>query len=506
MKTSIYKPSPPSIIVIGSGLGGLLCGAILAKNGHHVTVIEKEKQLGGCLQSFAFDKQLFDSCVHYIGGMNKGENQRTIFDYLGITDSLQLDALDANAFDTILVDGKSIPLAQGYDRFGEQLIKHFPEEKTAIYKYIDLIQETCSKVPLFNLRIGSAAEKESISNLSINEQLDAIGLSTKLQHTITGNSLLYAGEKDITPFLMHALIMHSYISGSYVFSKGSAQLTKALVKIIRKYNGKIINKTKIIKIHGALDTIHYVEDQKGLQWVADKYICNIHPDQAISLLDNIQFKGAYTKRITTTPNSISSFMLNIILKPRSVSFKNSNIYWTNGDPLQSTNVPQGAFTNFAIYHKQDPEAPEYCKSIAVLAYDDMQFYEAWKEYTHTTLLNTQRSFDYQSFKHKRANQLLNIVDQHYQNISTNVQAMQIATPLTFKDYMGTKDGSMYGIKKNVQIPMYNQVPAQTKIKNLLFTGQNVNLHGVLGVSMSALQTCGHLIDLETLLSEINKYR
>ena len=41
------------VIIIGSGLGGLSCGAILAKNGYDVTVLEQGVQVGGCLQCFS---------------------------------------------------------------------------------------------------------------------------------------------------------------------------------------------------------------------------------------------------------------------------------------------------------------------------------------------------------------------------------------------------------------------------------------------------------------------
>ena len=37
-------------IIIGSGLGGLSTGVILAKNGYEVTILEQAKQIGGCLQ------------------------------------------------------------------------------------------------------------------------------------------------------------------------------------------------------------------------------------------------------------------------------------------------------------------------------------------------------------------------------------------------------------------------------------------------------------------------
>ena len=40
------------IIIIGSGLGGLECGAILSKEGFNVCVVEKNAQFGGCFQTY----------------------------------------------------------------------------------------------------------------------------------------------------------------------------------------------------------------------------------------------------------------------------------------------------------------------------------------------------------------------------------------------------------------------------------------------------------------------
>ena len=39
-------------IVIGGGMGGLFTAALLAKKGLKVTVLEKNKNIGGGLQSF----------------------------------------------------------------------------------------------------------------------------------------------------------------------------------------------------------------------------------------------------------------------------------------------------------------------------------------------------------------------------------------------------------------------------------------------------------------------
>jgi all-trans-retinol 13,14-reductase len=40
------------ILIIGSGLGGLVGAYILSKNGYKVAVLEKNTQIGGCLQTF----------------------------------------------------------------------------------------------------------------------------------------------------------------------------------------------------------------------------------------------------------------------------------------------------------------------------------------------------------------------------------------------------------------------------------------------------------------------
>ena len=62
------------VVIVGSGIGGLICGAILSMNGFHVTVLERNKQIGGNLQTYARDKCIFDSGVHYVGGLDKGKN------------------------------------------------------------------------------------------------------------------------------------------------------------------------------------------------------------------------------------------------------------------------------------------------------------------------------------------------------------------------------------------------------------------------------------------------
>lgn len=144
------------MVIMGSGMGGLVCADILGKQGYKVCVLEKNKQIGGSLQTYVRDKIIFDSGVHYIGGLGKGQNLYQIFKYLGIIDKLKLQQMDVNAFDKILIenDEKQYVYAQGYENFIQHLLVDFPGEELAIRSYCDKIREVCDKFPLYNLRSG----------------------------------------------------------------------------------------------------------------------------------------------------------------------------------------------------------------------------------------------------------------------------------------------------------------------------------------------------------------
>src|SRR5947207_3101077 len=103
-------------VIIGGGLGGLWSGLILSKEGYNVCVLEKNRQLGGSLQIFSRDKAIFDTGIHYIGGLAEGQNLYQYFKYFGLIDKLKLKQLDENGFDriTFINDKKEYFHAQGH--------------------------------------------------------------------------------------------------------------------------------------------------------------------------------------------------------------------------------------------------------------------------------------------------------------------------------------------------------------------------------------------------------
>ena len=59
-------------VIIGAGLGGLLCGRILSRKGWNVKVLEASDHPGGLLWPFIWDGIPCECGFHSVGGLNPG--------------------------------------------------------------------------------------------------------------------------------------------------------------------------------------------------------------------------------------------------------------------------------------------------------------------------------------------------------------------------------------------------------------------------------------------------
>jgi len=496
-----------SVVIVGSGLGGLICGAILSMEGYQVTVLERNKQFGGNLQSFARDKHLFDSGVHYIGGLDKGQNMYKIFKYLGIMDKLKLEKLDEDAFDKILFhdDDKVYNYAQGYDNFIDVLSAEFPEEKAAIEAYCRKIQHISDAFPLYNLKEQAPMEGSDALSVDTEAFIASLTSNKKLQNVLGGNNPLYAGIKNKTPLYVHALVLNSYIQSSYRIVDGGGQIAKFLASIIRSHGGKLHNRVDVQRFVVEEKEVKYVESAAGEKYYADLFISNIHPAQTFEMTETDLIRPAFRKRILNLENSLSAFVLNITLKPGTFPYQRSNYYcYLNDDVWTSMEYTDETWPlSYSIFFSGTSKTKEFAEGISILAYMKYEEVEQWKDTYNTVKSPQERGQDYDEFKKRKAEKLLDVVYQKFPELKDAIKSYYTATPLTFRDYMGTADGAIYGITKDYNDPLRTFISHRTKLNNLLLTGQNINMHGVLGVAISSLVTCSELLGLPYLLKKID---
>ena len=120
-------------VIIGSGLGGLLSGAILSRAGHHVTILEKAAQPGGCLQTFTREGLRFDTGFHSVAGLEEGGPLERIFRPLGLLD---LPWEHVTESDEIVRDGVSHRLTELTYPLGNALRLSGPEVTEEEYAHV----------------------------------------------------------------------------------------------------------------------------------------------------------------------------------------------------------------------------------------------------------------------------------------------------------------------------------------------------------------------------------
>ena len=138
-------------IIIGSGLGGLSTGVILAKNGYDVTILEQASQVGGCLQCFTRDGVKFETGMHFIGSLDDGQVLSHYFNYLGIKDKVVLNRLDPKAYDVVSLQDEHFAFPNGREAFIEKFAQRFPDQRENLEHYCDLVEQVASLSPFRDL-------------------------------------------------------------------------------------------------------------------------------------------------------------------------------------------------------------------------------------------------------------------------------------------------------------------------------------------------------------------
>ncbi|SDH61906.1 phytoene desaturase family protein [Chitinophaga filiformis] len=495
------------VIIIGSGLGSLVCGAILSKNGYKVCIYEKNRQIGGCLQTFSRDKAIIDSGVHYIGGLAEGQNLNQVFRYLGIMDKMKLRQLDMDGFDHIHFgnEQKVYKLAQGYDNFTKQLLKDFPDEKDALHAYCEKMQEVCGKFPLFNLRMGDYREKEGVMGLDTYGFISSITKNERLQHVLAGNNLLYAGEQGKTPFYVHALVQHSYIESSWKCVDGGSQISRALNKVIKEHGGTIIRNTEVVRIVEFDGKVDHIVLANGEQVTARHFVSGLHPAKTMEMTESVSLRQAYKARICTLENTPGTFMLNVVLKPGTFPYRNYNYYHHDSDNAwDGVNYTSDNWPNtYALFVSAGTGKEQFADNLSIMTYMRYEDVARWHNTFNTDSHPDERCAEYQEFKKEKSEKLLDAVEKQYPGLRNCIHAYYSSTPLTYRDYLAMPEGSMYGIAKDASDPLKTMISAATRLPNLYLTGQNLNLHGILGVTMTAVVTSSVLLGMEKLINDIN---
>lgn len=522
------------VAIIGGGLGGLQCGYILSKRGLKVCILEQNPLLGGSLQSFGRRTAAtsdtsgrmseFDTGLHYVGGLDQGQPLNAIFNYFGLM-HLPWQKMDTEAFDEVIVNGRSYMFANGYDAFAARMTDYFPHQKENIKRYVSLLKEVGDALPKsFSPKEDGAVYTQSLFARSAYEFVNETISDPLLREVVAGTSL----KMELTPTLplyTYAQINSSFIQSAWRLAGGGNMISDSLCLSIEKMGGVVSTRARVTEIkeldsNGTEGNAESYNEKAGLQLTvngnidifAKNVISNLHPAATLDLIkESAHVRKVYRNRINRLENTTGMFTVNLTLKENAVEYFNRNRYIHNLSDGESlwTNSPVTSVTDET---SKTARADTPIKSMLVSYYSKDAASSGDKSFARQLDLLTPMSWnevekfmgtkvghrgeEYEALKSRKAAQCIEFAQSIIPGLKKSVIDSYTSTPLTYKDYTATACGSAYGIRKDYSNLMLTLLTPKTPVPNLYLTGQNLNLHGVLGVSMTSFFTCAEIIGME----------
>lgn len=478
-------------IIIGGGLGGLQCAYVLAKEKKwRVCVLEQNALLGGCLQTFKRGGHLFDTGFHYVGGLAEGEPLNQLFSYFNLL-HLPWKRMDSDCFDEIIVKGKSYAFANGHEQFVERLSKEFPHQRENLIRYSEKLQEIGRTIfDKLNDKGGDFFESPYFTQTA-KDFLEETISDEQLRMVLAGASLKMQLD-DQLPLYIFAQINNSFINSAWRIEGGGMQIATSLANDIRKMGGDVFTRQKVtalVETDGRVTQAIVNNGEKCYE--ADVFISNAHPMRTNEWLESSKgIRKIYRKRIAGIPNSFGIFTVNLLLKENAIRYQNRNQYIYETEDIWHLAEERNDGKSLLVSYLP-PKEGQYTRNIDLLAPMRWSEVEQWVG-THIM----QRGEAYEELKRAKAEACIRLAAKHIPGLEESIEKIFTSTPLTYYDYTGTQCGAAFGTQKDCSRLMQTVLPVTTPIHNLYQTGQNINLHGILGVSITALLTCKKIINKE----------
>lgn len=466
------------IAIIGSGLGGLECGAILSRLGLKVVILEQARQIGGSIQSYKRGNHLFDTGLHYVGGLAEGQALHGSFSFLGLLE-LPWKRMD-DCFDLIQIGDQQYRLMQGWDNFIDELSQQFPHQREALERYADRMHHITPD----DMEVNAWDYlHETFSDETLIQVLSAGAMKIELR-------------KESLPLFNYAHAQCSYIDSSWRLQGSGNLIIKRLTQTILKAGGQIMTSAQVVKLQHDDTLVQHVILADGRQIESTYVVADIHPQLLASMLDeSIRRTKHFVKRSQQAENTFGMFTASLVLKAGRLPYLNHNIYiydtpdvwdfYRNGDKVSgvmiSCRVP-------------DDDSP-YTTQVDLLT--PMMWDECLPWVDSTTRHRTE---SYKKMCADKSQACIQLAEKAIPGLGQLVETIYTSTPLTYRDYLMSPEGAAFGTRKDSHNAMLTFGTVKSPLLNLFLTGQSVCLPGIEGVTMTAYDTCRQILGNESINS------
>jgi len=490
-------------LIIGSGLGGLALGIILAKENKKVLILEQHYKPGGYLHSFSRKGNQFETGFHFAPELDSDQILNMYWGYLGILDKIDLLKYNPQNFHTLIFPDFKLELPSGIDNIRQVVKGKFPSESQKIDTYFDKLKELKTYFTFFNRDHKGDMDKEHKSfELTLTDFFNQLNISAELRAVLSAHSFLYGVPPKNAPLGTHAIFSNAVYSSAYDIEGGGDALINALVQSFKENGGEILLRKEVREITMNDKIATGVICNDDTHYEADNLVSAINPQTTIDLFKENPFRSVYSSRIKEMPNTSSHFGLYALIDDPSLDtvkhdtlfFPDYNIDSMYDNPISGNDKGHFLYTTIptARLGKKDN-----FHIIETLSIDNWNNYSKWS--------NTRfgkRPEDYKEFKESSCQKVIDQLQSIFKLKKENISFYEGSTPLTNYHFTKSPSGSMYGIQHNID-QMRAPIRARTKVPNLFLTGQSLIFPGIVGVTITSFVTACEMFGMEYVFNKID---
>lgn len=465
---TLWNGAPRKIVVVGSGIGGMASGALFAKIGHPVTVLELNPALiGGHGRCLTFGGIRFSMGPQYVWEFGDGQIGDRFLQFLGIRETNPFLPMRADGFERVFIGCESpsgngcrldfkVPL--GLERFRDELAVLFPEEQDAIHAlFEDMIALfevyksyfkghyategrfllatkflLTSRVPLdTKLKLGRSI------NMTVRDLFDQHRISPLVRRILYGHGGIFAEKESEMSAIAYIVGTGNYHAGAWYPKHGFHHFFHSLASVIRSSGGEVLTGKQVTRLESMEGIVTRAMCADGSAFDCDILFSDISPRLTAKLLgqENEIFDYTPSHSIPTCCIGVSGGL------PAIKNMKGRNYWWQDGREIDYaapdvTRPPRMLFIG-------SPTANGFGNLLE--SPDDGLVVFCPGNYAQEKAIHDQGPEAVAAFKHRLADHIVNILEtQVFPGIKPRLAFAEVLTSMDIETDTGGELGNAYG--------------------------------------------------------------